>query len=174
MELDLDVCRMNIRNVFVQISSCALSLVSLFITAKKPEVSLILDSVPKLPNLKKLRLAVGGSGYDCLLFLASIMNACPKLETFSIKPCWTPPIISSKKARDATNPHKHLKLVEIAEYKGRKCDYELAVYIIQTAAVALKKIVIAIERNPKKEEAARSSAERIKSIKPQGVELVIV
>ncbi|XP_071713598.1 F-box/FBD/LRR-repeat protein At5g22700-like [Rutidosis leptorrhynchoides] len=160
-ELDLDVVRLNINNVFRQISLCALSLESLSITVKKPEVRRILklESVPVLPNLKKLRLAVGGGGNECFLFLPSVINACPNLETFSIK-----------KESNRCNPQKHLRLIEIVEYKGRKCDFELAAYIIQSA-VALKKVVISIVRERMK---ARSSAERIKSIKPQDVELVIV
>ncbi|XP_071710276.1 uncharacterized protein [Rutidosis leptorrhynchoides] len=167
---------MNINNVFSQISFGVVSLQSLSLRVDRLEVyDLIPQSVPKLLNLKNLRLSFVGAGDDCLLYLAFIMNACPQLENFCIKPSWTSPTISRKKARCATKPHKHLKLVEIVEYKGRKCDYEVATYIIQIVAVALKKIVIAIERiNPKKREAARSSAERIKLIKPHGVELVII
>ncbi|XP_071713596.1 putative F-box/LRR-repeat protein At5g02930 [Rutidosis leptorrhynchoides] len=155
------------------ISSFALSLQYLSISVDEPEDFSIIDSVSELPNLKKLRLAVGGSNDDCLLFLASVLNACPNLETFSIRPCWTSPIIRRKKARDATNPHTHLKLVEIAKYKGRKCDFELAAYIIQTT-VSLKKVVIAISNDSTMKEVLHSRAKLIESIKPKGVELVIV
>ncbi|XP_071711488.1 uncharacterized protein [Rutidosis leptorrhynchoides] len=174
-EVDLDMVRLNINNAFRQILFCALSMESLSMNVKKPEgreLSVFIKSVSMLSNMKKLRLAVGGSGYDCLLFLTSIMNACPNLETFSIKPCWTSPIIT-KKARVATNPHKNLKLVEIVEYKGRKCDFELAAYIIQTA-VALKEVVISVSRDCLKKKAAESCTKLIESIKAQGVELVIV
>ncbi|XP_071711493.1 uncharacterized protein [Rutidosis leptorrhynchoides] len=78
-EVDIDGGLLNINNVYSQIFSCALSPESLSIAVKNPQGSLILESVSMLPNLKKLRLAVGGSGYDCLLFVASIMNSCPKL-----------------------------------------------------------------------------------------------
>ncbi|XP_071711999.1 LOW QUALITY PROTEIN: putative FBD-associated F-box protein At1g61330 [Rutidosis leptorrhynchoides] len=174
-EVKLGLVSMNINNVFSQMSFGALSLQSLSLSVNHLEgYNILPESVPKLLNLKKLRLSYDGDGDDCLLYLAFMMNACPNLENFCLKPSWTSTTISKKKARCATNPHKNLKLVEIVEYKGRKCDYEVAAYIIQTA-VELKKIVIAIERiNPKKEEAARSSAERIKLIKPHGVELIII
>ncbi|XP_071712063.1 F-box/FBD/LRR-repeat protein At4g26340-like [Rutidosis leptorrhynchoides] len=172
-ELVLDISFKNFNNLFGQISSCALSLQYLSISVDEPEGYLIFESIPMFPNLKKLKLAVGGGSDDCLLFLASILNACPNLETFSITPRWTSPIIRRKKARDATNPNKHLKLVKIVEYKGRKCDFELAAYIIQTA-VSLKKAVIAISRDCLKKEDVKSRAKLIESIKPKGVELVIV
>ncbi|XP_071711715.1 uncharacterized protein [Rutidosis leptorrhynchoides] len=145
-ELELDISFLSFNDVFNQISACALSLQYLSISVDEPEDFSLLEYVPKLPNLKKLRLAVGGNGDDCLLFLASVLNACPNLETFSITPRWISPIIRRKKARDATNPHKHLKLVEIEEYKG---------YCM-------------------KKEAVLSRAKLIESIMPKGVDLVIV
>ncbi|XP_071696097.1 F-box protein At4g09920-like [Rutidosis leptorrhynchoides] len=177
-ELDLDLGGMKIENVFGRISSCVLSLQSLSLHVNQPEGYLIHVYLPRLPNLKKLKLAFGGTFNDCLVLLDAVLSACPNLETFSIKLICIltmAPIIHKRRAEDATNAHKHLKLVEMAGYKGRKCDFELAAYILQTPAVALKKVVIAIARwDSKGEEAARCSAERIKSIKPQGVELVIV
>ncbi|XP_071712131.1 F-box protein At4g09920-like isoform X2 [Rutidosis leptorrhynchoides] len=179
-EINLQFGRFDIHNVFIQMSSCALSLQSLSITVLQPEpeeegYSKILDSVPMLPNLKNLKLTIGGGIDDQLVFLASIMNACPNLETFSIMSGWTSPKISMKKARDAANPHKHLKIVEIVDYVGRKRDFELAEYIIRTF-VALKKVKITVVRSsPNYQEAFRSSAEGlVKLTEPKGVELIVL
>ncbi|PWA38598.1 F-box domain, FBD domain, Leucine-rich repeat domain, L domain-like protein [Artemisia annua] len=178
----------NPRNVFDQISSCSVSLQALSIKIhddKNPMNSRNLDSFPMLPNVKKLRLVIGGRKSDCLLELASILNACPNLHTFEIKPVWTSPIISKGKARDATNPIEHLKLVKIMGYYGRKCDLELAKYLMN-AAVALKKIVIDPFRYDSElsqtaanfilnEEVARfTTNDQIKSILRPGVELCIL
>ncbi|XP_071709756.1 putative F-box/LRR-repeat protein At3g42770 [Rutidosis leptorrhynchoides] len=179
-EVDLQFGRFDIHNVFIQMSSCALSLQSLSITVLQPEPEEegyleVLDSVPMLPNLKNLKLTVGGGIDDWLVFWASIMNACPNLETFSIKSVWNSPNISMKKARDATNPHKHFKIVEIVDYEGRTRDFELAEYIIKTF-VALKKVMITVARSsPKNREAFRSSAEGlVKLTEPKGVELIVI
>ncbi|GKA50956.1 F-box domain containing protein [Tanacetum coccineum] len=146
--------------------------------------SVNVDSFPVLPNVKKLRLVIGGKKSDCLLDLASILNACPNLQTFEIKPIWTSPIISKRKARDATNPIEHLKLVKIIGYYGRKCDLELAEYLMNVS-VALKKIVIdpfrydsglsptAINFILDPEAALVTINDQIKSKLPPGVELCI-
>ncbi|XP_071694008.1 putative FBD-associated F-box protein At3g12840 [Rutidosis leptorrhynchoides] len=159
-----------------QISSCALSLQSLSLRVEQTEGCLIHDSVPMLPNLKKLKIAVGENrDDDSLVYLASLMNACPNLVSFSIKSRWDSPIISMKKARGATiNPHKHLKIFKIKNYKGRKSDFELAAYIIETV-VSLKKVTIIVTRPSMYEEAFQYSAEGlIEFTMPKGVELVIV
>lgn len=45
-----------------------------------------LDSVPELPNVKILRLTITVlEDDDCLLEFASIANACPRLETFTVE-----------------------------------------------------------------------------------------
>lgn len=44
-----------------------------------------LDSVPELPNVKILRLTIGAFEMDSLLEFASIANACPHLETFTVE-----------------------------------------------------------------------------------------
>ncbi|PWA79395.1 F-box domain, FBD domain, Leucine-rich repeat domain, L domain-like protein [Artemisia annua] len=86
-------------NVFDQISSCALSLPALSLDLRyRPTKCLKLDSLPELPNLKNLRLVIGGSKCNFLLDLASILNACPKLETFTLQPFWTSPITNKRKA----------------------------------------------------------------------------
>ncbi|PWA47821.1 F-box domain, FBD domain, Leucine-rich repeat domain, L domain-like protein [Artemisia annua] len=142
----------NPHNVFDQISFCSVSLQALSINIHddhnpKYYVTLSLqniaklDSFPELPNVKKFRLVIGGRKCDCFLDLALILNACPNIQTFEIKPLWTSPIISRRKAREVTNPIKNLKLVKIVGYYGRKCDLQLVEYIIHSA-VSLKKIVI--------------------------------
>nr|GEY26105.1 hypothetical protein [Tanacetum cinerariifolium] len=103
--------------------------------------SLKLDSIPELPSVKKLRLKMGGCKYKCLVYLASILNACPNLVTLTLEQDWTSPTINMTKAKDVTNPNEHLKIVKIVGYYGRICDVKLIKYIVHTA-VALKKIVI--------------------------------
>ncbi|GJU16723.1 F-box domain containing protein [Tanacetum coccineum] len=78
----------NPRTVFNQISTCSVSLQALSIKIHddfNPMNSVNVDSFPVLPNVKKLRLVIGGKKSDCLLDLASILNACPNLQTFEIK-----------------------------------------------------------------------------------------
>ncbi|PWA61788.1 F-box domain, FBD domain, Leucine-rich repeat domain, L domain-like protein [Artemisia annua] len=178
----------NPHNVFDQISFCSVSLQALAINIyddRNPKNIANLDSFPELPNIKKFRLVIGGRKCDCLLDLALILNACPNIQTFEIKPLWTSPIISRRKARNVTNPIKHLKLVKIVGYYGRKCDLQLAEYIIHTA-VSLKKIVIdPFEYNRglspaafnflKNKEVARSTTkDQLKSILHSGVEYCIL
>ena len=43
------------------------------------------DPLPELPNVKKLTLTVGAHKDDYLRGFASIANACPNLETFTIE-----------------------------------------------------------------------------------------
>lgn len=102
-----------------------------------------------------------------------------------MQPVWTSPIISKGKARDATNPIEHLKLVKIMGYYGQKCDLELAKYLMN-AAVALMKIVIdpfiydselsqTATNFILNEEVARfTTNDQIKSILRPGVELCIL
>ncbi|XP_071708469.1 F-box/FBD/LRR-repeat protein At4g26340-like [Rutidosis leptorrhynchoides] len=170
-ELHIYMIRLNVKNVFDQIWSFALSMQSLSLTSFVSAGDLIIDSVPKLPNLKKFRLkaGVGGNGEDHLIFLDSIMNACLILETISIETEYISPIINRKKVSDAANIHEHLKLFEIVNCWDRNPDFELATYIIQTA-VALEKVVIKFTRaRASMEEEAQSFAERIKLIIPQSV-----
>ncbi|GJW22993.1 F-box domain containing protein, partial [Tanacetum coccineum] len=124
-------------NVFDQISSCALSLQVLSIDIDDPT----LDSIPELPSVKKLRLKMGGCKYNCLVYLASILNACQNLVTLTLEQDWTSPTINMTKAKDVTNPNEHLKIVEIVGYHSRIYAEKLVKYIIHTT-VALKKIVI--------------------------------
>ncbi|PWA58788.1 F-box domain, FBD domain, Leucine-rich repeat domain, L domain-like protein [Artemisia annua] len=70
-------------NMFKQIASCALSLQHLSIYIVDPTKSLNLHSLPVLPNVKKLRLAIGSSKYNCLEYLGAILSACPNLENFT-------------------------------------------------------------------------------------------
>ncbi|GJV64273.1 F-box domain containing protein [Tanacetum coccineum] len=165
------------KNLFKPIQSCAFSLELLSINIKDPQKSLEIHSLPELPNVKKLRLAISGSKYDCLQYLAAILNACPNLENFTIKPLGSPVIKPNKrKATCNDNCYKHLKFCKIVGYYGRNCDFELAEYILESA-VALKRIVIDAQPTTysMSREVARSTTEHsIRSILPPSVELVIV
>nr|KAJ0187855.1 hypothetical protein LSAT_V11C900481840 [Lactuca sativa] len=149
----------------------------------KTNQSLILASIPELPNVKNLRLTIGAHEDDSLLKVASVANSCPGLEAFLIKLLWISPI---KRRRDvrrcATRPHEHLKLLEIHGYYGRGSDLELVAYFIDNA-VALKEILIDPRCQARKgtptsmrfsnmnEKVARYS---LQSITPRGVKLVIL
>lgn len=182
-EVDIDIDRVRVMlgtNVFDEISSCALTLQVLSINIDDPAKNLKLDSIPELPSVKKLRLKIGGRKYNILVYLASILNACPNLVTLTIQQRWTSPIINMRRAKDVTNPNEHLKVVEIEGYFGRICDVKLVKYIIHTT-VALKKIVIdpcwdcgwvsASARNLGNKEAVRC---QLASVLPQGVDLCIL
>ncbi|GJS12364.1 F-box domain containing protein [Tanacetum coccineum] len=153
----------------------------LSINIDDPTKSLKLDSIPELPSVKKLRLKMGGCKYNCLVYLASILNACQNLVTLTLEQDWTSPTINMTKAKDVTNPNEHLKIVEIVGYYGRICDVKLVKYIVHTA-VALKKIMIdpcwdrewasVRARNClKNKEAARC---QLASVLPQDVDLCIL
>ncbi|CAI9302660.1 unnamed protein product [Lactuca saligna] len=174
-------------NVFGKISTCFSYIQALSLKIGQPKQSLILASIPELPNVKNLRLTIGAHEDDSLLEVASLANSCPSLEAFLIKLLWISPI---KRRRDirrgATRPHEHLKLVEIHGYYGRGSDLELVAYFIDNA-VALKEILIDSRCQARKgtptsvrfsnmnEKAARHSAKRqIQSITPRGVKLVIL
>ncbi|PWA80837.1 F-box domain, FBD domain, Leucine-rich repeat domain, L domain-like protein [Artemisia annua] len=185
-ELDIGQVRVRMENnVFKQILSCASYLQTLSLDLCSPKESLNVDSIPKLPNLKFLRLTIGADGDDSLLEFTSIAKACPRLETFVIALLWFSPIIKRKKVKHAApHRHEHLKLLEIGGYFGRISDLELAVYVMDNAA--LRKIIIdpvcaafggnlIAEDFLKREQAARCSAEReLRPILPRGVELVIL
>ncbi|KAI3705677.1 hypothetical protein L1987_75916 [Smallanthus sonchifolius] len=177
--------------LFRQISSCVSYVQTLSFTLYVPKRLATLVSIPQMPNVKKLMLTMGVEEDDCLLEVASIVEACPNLETFIIKLLWFSPVKRRRKARHVANDHhllKNLKLFKILGYFGRISDFELVAYVIDNA-VALEKIVIDPRCLPevvifsekdllKKEEAARSSAERrLKAILPKnppGVKLVIL
>ncbi|KAI3783513.1 hypothetical protein L1987_42597 [Smallanthus sonchifolius] len=176
--------------LFGQIFSCVSSVQTLSTLYDSKRLATLV-SIPQMPNVKQLMLTMGVEEDDCLLEVASIVEACPNLETFIIKLLWFSPVKRRRKARHVANDHhplKNLKLFKILGYYGRISDFELAAYVIDNA-VALEKIVIdprcrrevvifSEKDLLKKEKAARSSAERrLKAIlpkKPPGVKLVIL
>ncbi|KAI3783473.1 hypothetical protein L1987_42556 [Smallanthus sonchifolius] len=72
-------------NAFHQIASCASSLQALSFKIDRPKQSAKLDSIPRLPNIKKLTLTIVARADNSLLEFASMVNACPNLETFIIE-----------------------------------------------------------------------------------------
>ncbi|CAH1445383.1 unnamed protein product [Lactuca virosa] len=151
------------------------------------EQSLILASIPELPNVKNLRLTIGGHEDDSLLEVASLANSCPSLEAFQIKLLWISPIRRRRDVRrDSTHRHKYLNLLEIQGYYGGGSDLELVAYIIDNA-VALKEIWIdprcqarkgtptSMRFSKRTEKTARYFAKRqLQPLTPQGVKLVIL
>ncbi|CAI9302662.1 unnamed protein product [Lactuca saligna] len=165
-------------NIFRQIASCVS-----YIQVLSLKERLMLNSIPELPNVKKLRLTIGAYNDNCLLRFTYIANACPCLETFMIQ--------RKRKARrysTPTRPYNNLCLLELMWYYGRMSELELVTRIIENAA-ALKQIVIdphcqgrigntpvmKLKKNLKIEETARTYAQsQLKSVTPQGVKLVIL
>ncbi|PWA79396.1 F-box domain, FBD domain, Leucine-rich repeat domain, L domain-like protein [Artemisia annua] len=148
-------------NVLDQISSCALSLqdLSLDFSYYYHMKGLELDSVPELPNLKKFRLVIGGSKCNFLLDLASILNACPKLESFTLEPFWTSSVTNKRKARGSVIPHEHLKLKIVID----PCHNQRRLPVKTVRKFLMNKV------------AALSSAKhQLESILPSGVELCIL
>ncbi|XP_023748585.1 F-box/LRR-repeat protein At3g58900 [Lactuca sativa] len=190
---ELDICQgaeglQN--NIFRQIASCVSYIQVLSLNILQTE-RLMLNSIPELPNVKKLRLTIGAYNDKCLLRFTYIANACLSLETFTIQLLWGSPIWRKRKARHfstPTRPYNNLCLLELMGYYGRMSDFELVAHIIENA-VALKQIVIdprcqgrigntpllKLKKNLKIEETARTYAHsQLKSITPQGVKLLIL
>ncbi|GJW24710.1 F-box domain containing protein [Tanacetum coccineum] len=137
---EVDICDgyvISDSNVSNHLSSCASSLQVLSISISP----IWFDFSSELPSIKELRLEIDLSEDNRLIYLASILNACPNLVTLRLKPIWTCSFISRRNTKDVTNPKEHLKIVKIEEYFGHEGDVELVEYIVHTA-VALKKIVI--------------------------------
>ncbi|KAI7741288.1 hypothetical protein M8C21_021616, partial [Ambrosia artemisiifolia] len=186
---ELDVGEVSVgleKNVFSQISSCALYLQDLALDLRSTKEGLDVNAILKFPNVKTLRLGMKAEEDDCLLQFTLIPQACPILENFSISLHWFSPMKRRRKVRRfAAHVHKHLKFLEIIGYYGRISDLELAVYVIDNAA-ALKKIVIdpschafggrlSIQDCLKKQPAARSSAKcQLTPLLPPGVDLAIL
>ncbi|KAK9071221.1 hypothetical protein SSX86_009789 [Deinandra increscens subsp. villosa] len=155
------------------------------------------NAIPKLPNVKKLKLVMRAEEDDGttrvhfnrsgLSKFGDIFNIVANLPEFAIGTLhWYAPTKRRRKVRRVATPHvyKHLKLLEIVGYYGRISDLELAVYVINNA-VSLKKIVIdpccdasdgnlTTDESLKRREAARSSAKRqLAPMLPPGVDLAI-
>ncbi|PWA60318.1 FBD domain, Leucine-rich repeat domain, L domain-like protein [Artemisia annua] len=175
-------------NVLGQISAFASSLIILSFRIYSPKNDFRPDPLPELPNVKKLTLTVGAHKDDYLRGFASIANACPNLETFTIEVLWYSPFRRRREARNVAtrHPHQHLKLLQFLGYYGRISDFELAAYIIKNA-VSLKKVVIdpccqawmesqiCDEFFIKQERIARSCIQRqLVPIMPRGVDLVLL
>ncbi|GJR01522.1 putative leucine-rich repeat domain-like protein [Tanacetum coccineum] len=169
-------------DVLAKIAYVASSLQFLCLDLDRLKNSFDVNSIPQLPIVKKLVLLVEAEIDNSLLELTSIAKACPLLEDFSIELLWESPIQRRTEVRHAApHRHEHLKFFFIGGYFGRISDLELAVYVIDNA-VALRKIVIdpickfntdcfSEEDCMKKQEAARSSAEReLRPRLPKGVD----
>ncbi|GJW43813.1 F-box domain containing protein [Tanacetum coccineum] len=75
-------------NVLNQISTVASNLHVLYLDIHCPKVSYNVNSIPKLPNVKRLVLRIGAEEDDSLLEFTSIAKACPRLEKFKIVVTW--------------------------------------------------------------------------------------
>nr|XP_043616051.1 F-box/FBD/LRR-repeat protein At1g78750-like [Erigeron canadensis] len=174
-------------SLFNRMSCCLSHIQVLSFIINYPKESLKFDSIPKLPNVKNLRLTIGACRGDSLLEFTNLAKACPSLETLTIELRWESPMKRRRNLRRvASTPHHQLKTFEIVGYSGRISDFELAAHIIENAA-RLEKILIdtrhqsetvttGVKNSSKKEEAARSSAMRqLKSISlGDEVDLVIL
>ncbi|KAJ9545690.1 hypothetical protein OSB04_025397 [Centaurea solstitialis] len=128
--------------VFSQFDYCLSYLDVLSLEITRPKEGLKLATIPKLPMIKKLKLAIGARKDNCLLEFTAIAKACPRLEVFTIELQWLSPIKSRRKVRHvADHPHYYLKELVFVGYFGRVSDLELVVYFIDNAA-GLRKIVI--------------------------------
>ncbi|XP_071713724.1 uncharacterized protein [Rutidosis leptorrhynchoides] len=156
----------------LSLSCCASSLQSLSICIEHGKQCLCSNEFCELPNVKQLRLAFKYLKHNCLLDLCTF----PRLESFKLE-IPRASLVVRRPAMDDSNPHQHLKFVEIVGYRGRKCDFELVAYIIEIA-VALKKLVIRTLKDCTEEKVARLSArrlaKRLESMLAEGVELVVV
>ncbi|GJW56201.1 F-box domain containing protein, partial [Tanacetum coccineum] len=129
-ELDIGLVSVGLENnVFGQISSCASSLQTLSLNLESPVEILNVYSIPKLPNLKLLRLTGPFLGEckrdESLLEFTSIAKAYPRLETLVIALLWFSPVLMRIKVKHAApHRHEHLNLFKIDN------------------AVALRKIII--------------------------------
>ncbi|GKC54659.1 F-box domain containing protein, partial [Tanacetum coccineum] len=71
-------------SILNQISTVASNLHVLYLDIHCPKVSYNVNSIPKLPNVKRLVLRIGAEEDDSLLEFTSIAKACPRLEKFKI------------------------------------------------------------------------------------------
>lgn len=164
-------------NVLGQISSGALYLQVLCLELSGLKENFKLDSVPELPNVKILRLTIGAFEMDSLLEFASIANACPHLETFTVEQLYSATEELRKKIRRVvTRPHEHLKLFQFIGYHSQVRDLELVMYIIYHM-VSLEKIVVGPLRSKiaRWHDFDRSIAKlQLEPMVPSDVELVIL
>ncbi|KAK1427564.1 hypothetical protein QVD17_16252 [Tagetes erecta] len=190
--MDLDITNLpklkefNIRHVRVgfenyvlsQLSSCVSSLEALSFLVDGTATENLL-SIPRLPNVKKLKLTIDMLEDGRILnhLVTSIREACSNLETFIIKVGWYSQFertaVSNTRSSANIQPFKNLKVFKMLGYYGRTLDYELAAYVIHNA-VALEKVVIDPRHQVQtmiyrrkvrrdvllREEVARSSAKR--------------
>ncbi|XP_071711311.1 putative F-box/LRR-repeat protein At4g15060 isoform X2 [Rutidosis leptorrhynchoides] len=72
-------------NVFDRLSTCASSLQSLSIALYHGEGPVNSKDYYELPNVKQLRVMFRGNKHDCLLDLAYMVNAFPRMESFKLE-----------------------------------------------------------------------------------------
>ncbi|KAK8553460.1 hypothetical protein V6N13_062265 [Hibiscus sabdariffa] len=96
---------------------------------------------PMLINLKQLELNLYASDDESLLFLSSLINACPSLNKFSLEFCRLKVHVKRKMKKARKCPHHSLKVVKITGFVGKTIDTEFCMYLIENA-VMLEKITI--------------------------------
>ncbi|KAJ9539979.1 hypothetical protein OSB04_026485 [Centaurea solstitialis] len=130
-----------------------------------------LHPFPMLQKLKQLIVTdLGDYEDDGFFVLPSLLEACPNLQTLTIKRfSWPREEKPNRGVRQmAKKPHQSLEVVKMVEYRGWMSDLELFMYFIQNC-VALKKLVI---KPTGDEDGARYHAQQqLKPITPAGVQL---
>ncbi|KAK8597572.1 hypothetical protein V6N13_094975 [Hibiscus sabdariffa] len=96
---------------------------------------------PMLSNLKQLELDLYASDDESLLFLSSLINACPSLNKLSLEFCWLEVHVKREMKKARKCPHHSLKVVKITGFVGKTIDTEFCMYLIENA-VMLEKITI--------------------------------
>ncbi|RVW79329.1 F-box/LRR-repeat protein [Vitis vinifera] len=173
------------KNMLLKLSSCVHQLQILQLTVDHffPERSRAY-LLPKLRNLKQLKLTVFvGCPENCLLGFVAMLKKCPHLESLVLQLKWRTQIIPvAKRYAKALiqYSHQYLKLVKIVGFNDCSSACELVMQIIENA-IALEKIIIDTSqghrrRGPwlKRQLAARTRAEQLKSHVPPSLEFIVL
>ncbi|XVF10632.1 hypothetical protein REPUB_Repub07fG0199400 [Reevesia pubescens] len=96
---------------------------------------------PILSHLKQLELEISAHDDDSLLFLSSLIKACPFLNRLSLELRWFEPYLKRKVRKARKSPHHNLKVVEMTGFVGQTIDTEFCMYLIENA-IMLEKIII--------------------------------
>ncbi|KAH9652974.1 F-box domain-containing protein [Citrus sinensis] len=127
-----------VRNVVGPITSCFPQLKTLELDSCDELYAQF--SEHELPNLTHLHLRVATLNRESLLGLASIMKACPFLQTLIVQFDYNGYKVGRRR-KVPRHSHQHLKLVELHGFLGRPIDLELAFYILENA-MTLEKMVV--------------------------------
>ncbi|KAF5741523.1 putative F-box/LRR-repeat protein [Tripterygium wilfordii] len=143
--------------------------------------------LPKLTNLRQLKLRVFAPDGKCLLGLTSLIEASPFLERFTLRFVGSGQWGGSRRQRmvkkSMNYPNKNLKVVEIVGFVGHANDMELVTYLLESASM-LEKMVVKLSHpfifgassecmEAEKEEMARKCSLRLEPKLPLGAKLVI-